>query len=373
MACSKQAGVRAYLDFIKRATGEDVTQNEWHAIRQLALDTEAGEENHPGKLSRRRANELESVAAGINLARRLRTDIGIAAGGRYETKFTAVTDEMMSGIRAESNTYGTVAAIQYLADNGVEKTLKDIREEKNQSKNAAALCDRCGGRWGEDLTCERCSDESGNPRPVEQPGPLGPGANKVTRTCSECGSDDVLVLADGDYECQDCGTIELGEAQVTPETTVPPAERANGPAPHSLKEMGHYEVYKLSAGEGPRSVGAFHELERRALPDLEELRSSYSQYPADALDQATLLMDKLVPAMREFERVASNPESPQEDLERLASLVSDAAEDANYHTFNSWFMERSRKDGIDIKHGTELRRKDERAFQRLIEEAEQQG
>lgn len=40
----------------------------------------------------------------------------------------------------------------------------------------AIVCTRHGGPWGEDPTCEHCTDEDGNPRSPYQPGPLGPGA-----------------------------------------------------------------------------------------------------------------------------------------------------------------------------------------------------
>lgn len=35
-------------------------------------------------------------------------------------------------------------------------------------------CDRCGGPWGEDQTCSRCTFSDGTPRPVNNPGPLPP-------------------------------------------------------------------------------------------------------------------------------------------------------------------------------------------------------
>jgi hypothetical protein len=120
------------------------------------------------------------------------------------------------------------------------------------------------------------------------------------------------------------------------------------PPDFSFKDLGHYEVYKVSASDNERSVVAFHELERRALPDLAELRSCYGDYPDDALDQPSMLMDKLVPAMREFERLEAE-NAPIREREMMARLVSDSAEDANYHTFNSWFLERCRKDGLDLE------------------------
>jgi hypothetical protein len=35
-------------------------------------------------------------------------------------------------------------------------------------------CLRHGGDWGGDETCAHCTYENGNPRPVDQPGPLLP-------------------------------------------------------------------------------------------------------------------------------------------------------------------------------------------------------
>jgi hypothetical protein len=41
-------------------------------------------------------------------------------------------------------------------------------------------CERCGAYWGNDGTCSRCTREDGSPRPVTEPGPLGPGATERT-------------------------------------------------------------------------------------------------------------------------------------------------------------------------------------------------
>lgn len=43
------------------------------------------------------------------------------------------------------------------------------------TSGAEPVCARCGGVWGEDLTCERCTTEAGDPRPMSAPGPFGPG------------------------------------------------------------------------------------------------------------------------------------------------------------------------------------------------------
>lgn len=40
----------------------------------------------------------------------------------------------------------------------------------------APECPRHGGPWGADETCEHCTTDDGQARPVDQPGPLGPGA-----------------------------------------------------------------------------------------------------------------------------------------------------------------------------------------------------
>lgn len=37
-------------------------------------------------------------------------------------------------------------------------------------------CERHGGAWGDDETCERCTDDQGAVRPVGKPGSLGPGS-----------------------------------------------------------------------------------------------------------------------------------------------------------------------------------------------------
>lgn len=54
---------------------------------------------------------------------------------------------------------------------------------KNEHDEASALsvitapmCDRHGGEWGEDETCQTCCDIDGNPRPFDGSADLGPGS-----------------------------------------------------------------------------------------------------------------------------------------------------------------------------------------------------
>jgi hypothetical protein len=58
------------------------------------------------------------------------------------------------------------------------------------------ICERHGGTWGEDETCERCTYDNGMARPLTDKGPLGPGA-LPTATCG-CGYD--LIWIDGHWE-----------------------------------------------------------------------------------------------------------------------------------------------------------------------------
>lgn len=306
MACSKQAGVAPFLHVIEAATGEKVTQSEWHAIRVLAAEA-SGED-----LSRARVSENEAIYA-LYYLQWLNAKL-IKGDEEMERNHDAAVLAAALDIRAATTnvTKGTIATINYLSENGVGETLSLIRGEA--PAEYADICDEC-----EDNVCSMEHDHS-------------------------------------EWRCYCTACYNSYNSVATDE-----AEQSVGADPHSLEPLHNYEVWKISSEDGPRSVAAFHELERRALPDLEELRSSYSQYPDNALEQPTLLMDKLAPAMREFERLEGDKETPKADLEKLASLVSDAAEDANYHTFNSWFMERSRKNGLDIESGGELRRKDELA------------
>jgi len=41
-------------------------------------------------------------------------------------------------------------------------------------------CGRCGGQWGVDKTCEHCTYDNGHYRPLDDKGPLGPGAEEKT-------------------------------------------------------------------------------------------------------------------------------------------------------------------------------------------------
>lgn len=229
MACSRQPGVAPYLHFIEQATGERITQAEWHAIRQLA----AAEDGAP--LTRTRLTPEQVAEANRALAHSIYLDEGIEFGHpdtaeRFDEQYDRLGDQL-NGVTV---THGTDRALAYLSRNGVVATLANLREEE---PDATTRCDRHGGAWGDDPTCERCTTSDGTPRLVGQPGPMGPGA-----ACSNCGGTDVVVLADGDRECQDCGTVELEDAPTW-------GEQVNQPAPKPWREQALEEAEAAATGE----------------------------------------------------------------------------------------------------------------------------
>ena len=119
MSCSKQAGVAPYLHVIEANTGEKITQSEWHAIKTLAK--ESGSE----KLSRARVSEDEAIAALDELQ---------WSTGYFDSNISAFLAAALD-IRAANVTKGTVAAINYLSENGVEETLSHIRGENKDVTN----------------------------------------------------------------------------------------------------------------------------------------------------------------------------------------------------------------------------------------------
>ena len=129
MACSKQAGVAPFLHVIEAATGEKVTQSEWHAIRVLAAEA-SGED-----LSRARVSENEAIYA-LYYLQWLNAKL-IKGDEEMERNHDAAVLAAALDIRAATTnvTKGTVAAINYLSENGVEETLSRIRGENKDVTN----------------------------------------------------------------------------------------------------------------------------------------------------------------------------------------------------------------------------------------------
>ena len=72
-----------------------------------------------------------------------------------------------------------------------EAAAREYLEWRNSRRAAGGMtpCDRCGGAWGEDQTCARCTDETGNACAKDKPGPLGPGAVCCRRPCEGCNAE----------------------------------------------------------------------------------------------------------------------------------------------------------------------------------------
>lgn len=121
MSCSKQAGPAAYLKFIEDATGERVSQAEWHEIRRLAAQ-------HEGGLSRSRATDEDAMEAAQSLAASLYEERGVEWGPADDiAAFDSKADDLFSAVGDAKNTEGTVAAIRYLADKGAGDVLAQAR------------------------------------------------------------------------------------------------------------------------------------------------------------------------------------------------------------------------------------------------------
>lgn len=123
MSCHSQHGPQTYLKFIEEATGERITQSDWHAIRQLAA-TEAG-----GKLSRAVADPDDSHDAAMELAACINYEQGITFGldGDGDRVEDYRADELVKAVASVKNTTGTIAAINYIAAHGVKETLTRAR------------------------------------------------------------------------------------------------------------------------------------------------------------------------------------------------------------------------------------------------------
>ena len=121
MACSKQAGVAPFLHVIEAATGEKVTQSEWHAIRVLAAEA-SGED-----LSRARVSENEAIYA-LHYLQWLNAKL-IKGDEEMERNHDDAVIAAALDIRAANVTQGTIATINYLSKNGVGETLSLIRGE----------------------------------------------------------------------------------------------------------------------------------------------------------------------------------------------------------------------------------------------------
>lgn len=120
MSCHQQHGTRAYIDLIEAATGERITQADWHQLRIAAAETTGR------SLTRSRAD----VDAKAEAMKMLDEAILIEADVDFE-RLTVIhvarvsPEQMLDGVTVTS---GTVAVVEYLARNGVRRSLAKARQ-----------------------------------------------------------------------------------------------------------------------------------------------------------------------------------------------------------------------------------------------------
>jgi len=116
MACSTKKGPRAFLNFIKETTGEDVSQAEWHAIKKFAaLDSYSP--------SRAVINSVAVKATVDELSASLQP----YTQAKIDARATLVKELESEDCKV---TQGTQAVVLYLAEYGVKDTLARIRAGK---------------------------------------------------------------------------------------------------------------------------------------------------------------------------------------------------------------------------------------------------
>ncbi len=79
-----------------------------------------------------------------------------------------------------------IGTAQYVEDVNVPEALVELGNDGTffdddlgvgtEEYEIVIQCERHGGPWGDDETCARCTFEDGTPRPFNDKGPLGPGA-----------------------------------------------------------------------------------------------------------------------------------------------------------------------------------------------------
>ena len=191
MACSSKPGVKPFLDYIEAVTGEKVTQADWHDIREMA----AKEYGIEGKLPKKIASEYVVISQFQSLNDELE---------HYENCYEAYDDAWLA-VQGKPVTEGTLLALNYLSQNGVDATLAKVRLARSAKKHAVTgkdgnydanseivdeetdnFCAECGNEIssGRD-TCVGCDNEAnGKCRWCgERPPALG------SDVCGQCGKE----------------------------------------------------------------------------------------------------------------------------------------------------------------------------------------
>ena len=63
-------------------------------------------------------------------------------------------------------------------------------------RRGTPVCPRHGGPWGDDETCEHCTDEAGTARPMNQSGPLQSGSSRTANLVDQCWEEKIDSLND---------------------------------------------------------------------------------------------------------------------------------------------------------------------------------
>lgn len=142
MACHNRPGPAAYRHYIEQVTGQRITQQEWHDLRELAA-------LEGRSTARSRVTPEEALYAASYLGGNLRLEFGNdpdTLEGRQQA-----FDDMAEKLNATNVTAGTVSIVRYLADYGVKDSLTLARQYR---KNGGTLTPVAGnepdGGWDEE-------------------------------------------------------------------------------------------------------------------------------------------------------------------------------------------------------------------------------
>lgn len=125
MACNTRPGVAPYLKFLEEVTGEKISQGDWHYLRQHV-------EDKTGKpMSRERVNVDTARAVASRLSGAIYLDQGVDYGhedtiSTYHESFDKMSESLDDG----EVTVGTVAVLDFLAENGPSDILTEVREQR---------------------------------------------------------------------------------------------------------------------------------------------------------------------------------------------------------------------------------------------------
>lgn len=134
MSCSKQPGAKAFIGFVEAATGETLTQQDWHDVRKLAEGYGMGR------------SRITPTEAGRTLQ-----DIKVLLQGENSGPTNSLTEMVFADAMAEVTrgpdgstkakvSQGTASGVRYLANKGVSETLAKVRaSRKNESFDETPL------------------------------------------------------------------------------------------------------------------------------------------------------------------------------------------------------------------------------------------